>query len=320
MQAGRPRRQRPRLVAHRAAPAARRAAPRRAATLRAVAPPRHRALCRSSRGPDGTAGRGGPASRPGRPAIATLTIAAGLVAAAAAEARAAAPGDGATSEDAPSEDSSGAPPKAAESLSYQGSFWAVQLHGGTLLRRGRARDGAIGPTAGVSARLATVLSIADLQATLLGGGYEAAAPDGPPVDVRRWTVGLDARIHPLLLSHLWSNRLGYALGSVYASLGADLAVTHLDPGGAPPDREVDPGWHVGAGLGVPVTAPTRRWTLWLGLSWRLTFLDVSTGGRDLGSFDEHAVMLTLGWRNHDIFFASVPPPPELDTTDRKPPR
>ena len=55
----------------------------------------------------------------------------------------------------------------AEPLGYQGAYWGLQAHFGMVL----PDEASPGPTYGVSARLATLASLLDIQAMVLAGHY-----------------------------------------------------------------------------------------------------------------------------------------------------
>ena len=65
---------------------------------------------------------------------------------------------------------------------YQGAFWSTQVHVGIT----SAGDGAsVGPALGASFRLASILSLADLQLTVLGAKYMLARKNEAEVRVQR---------------------------------------------------------------------------------------------------------------------------------------
>lgn len=208
-------------------------------------------------------------------------------------------------------------------LLYQGAYWGVQVHSGLVLRLDAGEDDGPGLAFGASARLASILSIADFQLTLLGSSYTAATPGrggsgsvGPAgrVDVSRLSVGVEGHFHPLFMTVLKNDTFWYWLAGLYGSLGADLDVTGLEGDGV--DRsEVDFGWHIGGGSDFPLTDPNKGWGIWVGVSYRLKFLRVDSGISGFRNFDEHTFMLTFAYRNNDIFFFRAPRPPEFDVRD-----
>jgi hypothetical protein len=194
---------------------------------------------------------------------------------------------------------------------YQGAFWGPQLHLGLTTRLDAGAGEAPGPALGLSLRVATLAELLDLQLTALGSWYQARPPGAEPVDVKRLSVGVEIHLHPLFLRHLQGTWLDLWLAGLYLAAGGDADVTDLD-GAGQSRTEVDFGWHLGAGMDVPLTDPRRGPSVWIGLAYRLKFLFVSTGIPGLHDFSEHTLLLTVGYRDPDIFGARVPRPTELD--------
>jgi hypothetical protein len=199
----------------------------------------------------------------------------------------------------------------AEVHKYQGAFWAIQAHTGVAMRRDRRPGETLGPALGGSLRFATVLSVLDLQGSIFAARYSTRAADDSPVEVTRWSLGFEGHLHPLLLGTVYNNRLWYTLSAIYASFGVDLDLTRLGVRGAPDPRDRGIGWHLGAGVDVPITDPNRGAGFWLGMAYRAKFLRVDSRELALGSFDEHMITLTIAYRNNNIFVARIPPPTEL---------
>lgn len=200
---------------------------------------------------------------------------------------------------------------------YQGAFWAVQLHAGVVWRQDGGPGERPAPILGLSARIATLMSLLDVQLTWLTAAWEATADDHPPTHVRRHSVGLALHLHPFFMRHLGNDNLAFWLGGIYLSLGGDLDLTGLDGPGL--DRlEPGFGFHIGAGTDIPLGDVVDGWGIWLGLSYRLKFLGAHSDAPGLGDFDEHALLITLAYRNNDIGFARFPKPQELDDSEPAP--
>ena len=200
---------------------------------------------------------------------------------------------------------------------YQGAFWGLGVHTG-LVYRLNARSGDLpGPTVALSARIASILSLADFQLTAQGSTYTATSSLGEPVDVRRLSVGVQAHLHPLFLQHLENSNFWFWAAGIYVSLGMSIEVTEFasDPAAK---VEIDPGWTLGAGMDYPLTDVHAGWSLWLGVAYHVRFLGVSSGISGLGNFNEHNVLVTLGYRNNDVFLFRAPRPTELDYRNPKP--
>lgn len=202
-----------------------------------------------------------------------------------------------------------------EGYRYQGAYWALQAHSGLVTRAAPLPGETPGPLYGVSFRLASLLSLADVQASFLGSVYRTRAPDGRSVGVARWSLGIEAHAHPFMITILRNTTLWYWIAGLYGAAGVDLDLTRLTPRGAPGRTEADFGWHIGAGSDFPVTDPNEGWGLWVGVQYKLRFLDVHPRDLGLGSFDEHLLLVTVGYRDNDVFFARAPRPDELRYRD-----
>ena len=189
---------------------------------------------------------------------------------------------------------------------YQGAYWAIQGHLGTTTGLSSETGIEGGPSFGLSLRLASIVSIADVQLTVLGSTY-AATLDGSRQDVLRMSLGTEAHLHPFFLLTLNDSYVETWLAGIYLSLGVDLDLTGI--GNAP--VEPDFGWHVGAGTDIPLTSLANGSSLWLGLGLRLKFLEIQTPSGSDVSFDETTIVLTFGYRDHDINFMRLPRPTEL---------
>ena len=198
---------------------------------------------------------------------------------------------------------------------YQGAYWSLQGHVGLLARASPKSAEAPGPLIGASARFAAVLSLLDLQAHFFAGLYEATAGSGTPVSVGRYSLGLEARFHPFLITILSNSTFFYWLAGLYGSGGADLDITTLKPRGGPVRTDVNVGWTIGAGSDFPLTDPNEGWGVWIGAQYKRKFLGVRSEDLSLGAFDEHLFMLTLAYRNNDIHWFRVPRPAEIRHRD-----
>ena len=198
---------------------------------------------------------------------------------------------------------------------YQGTYWALQAHTGVVARFDPLPRETPGPLYGASIRLASFLSLLDVQAGFLGSAYSTSALDGATVGVSRWSVGVEGHFHPLMITILRNNTFWYWVAGIYLAGGIDLDITQLDPRGHTGRTEFDVGWHLGGGSDFPLTDPNEGWGLWLGVQYKLRLLQVASADLGLGAFHEHAFLLTIGYRNNDVFFFRGPRPDELDYRD-----
>jgi len=196
---------------------------------------------------------------------------------------------------------------------YQGAYWGLQAHVGFVHRLMAHADDLPGPAVGVSARLASYMSLADFQLTLQGSMYDATTSTGEQVGVKRLSVGAEVHLHPLFLNHLENSTFWYWAAGIYISVGADVDITWVE--GAGKGAALSPGFTVGGGMDYPLTDVHAGWSLWLGASYKIRITGASTGVPGLTNFNEHTVLITLGYRNNDIFGFRAPRPSELDYRD-----
>lgn len=195
---------------------------------------------------------------------------------------------------------------AADKTPYQGAFWALQGEASMTLRRAAGEGESPGLSGGLSLRLATVLSLADIQVSLLGGSQALAwGTGGHTLD--RGSLEVEARLHPLFLWTLRNTRLGFGVSGFYVSTGLGMEVTSWRDAGT----EVDVSWHVGTGLDVPLTDPQEGASLWLGMGYRMKFLAVDGPQGHPLDLDAHTIVITLGYRDNDIGFMRWPRPTEF---------
>lgn len=208
-----------------------------------------------------------------------------------------------------------APARAEEPTGrWQGTSWGFELRSGASFR---AQDEAItpAPLLGLGLRVCTLLTLIDAEVFVTTAGLSRTT-DAGRYDLRRTAIGLDLRLHPLFVRHLQGGFGDRVAAGLHLAIGAGLDL--LSTVGPGRDR-TDPGFAfaIGAGADVPLTEPDDRpWSVWLGLGWRLRFAGFPKGAAGLRDMDEHQLLVTLGLRFHDLTFASIPPPPELDDRDR----
>jgi hypothetical protein len=200
-----------------------------------------------------------------------------------------------------------------DSSAYQGSYWSVQGHLGLTTGFEDGHVESPGPSLGLSLRLASVLSLADFQVSALGSNYSTAW-QGTSIGVTRVSVGGEAHIHPFFLLTLQNSYLGNWLAGIYGSIGADLDLTVLDE----LPMEADFGWHVGLGMDFPLTDPNNGTSTWLGVAYRIKFLEVMGPAGEETDFGEHTIVFTIGYRDNDINFMRLPIPSEFNETSDKP--
>jgi hypothetical protein len=200
-----------------------------------------------------------------------------------------------------------------DSSAYQGSYWSVQGHLGVTTGFEDGHVESPGPSLGLSLRLASVLSLADFQLSALGSTYTAALGESP-MGVTRISVGVEAHLHPFFLLTLRNSLLWNWIAGIYGSIGADLDLTVIDK----LPVETDLGWHVGLGMDIPLTNPNEGTSAWLGVAYRIKFLEVRGPTGVETDFGEHTFLFTIGYRDNDINFMRLPIPTEFNESQSQP--
>ena len=201
------------------------------------------------------------------------------------------------------------PEQTKNTTHYQGAYWSLQGHAGYTMGLEPDQSLEAGPTLGLSLRLASIISLADIQLSALGSSYQATFNTGDE-DVLRLSLGLQAHLHPFFLLTLNDSYWETWLAGIYISLGADLDLTRIGEASIEPDF----GWHVGLGTDLPLTSLENESSFWLGLGLRLKFLDVRSPAGNEINFNETTIYLTVGYRDHDINFVRLPRPTEFYET------
>lgn len=210
---------------------------------------------------------------------------------------------------------------------WQGTSWGFELRTGAGFR---VADETLAPAPliGVGVRLCTLLTLIDAELFGQTEGFTrrsdafTSAAAGDVYDLRRTSLGLDLRLHPLFMRHL-QGRLGdRVMAGLHLALGAGVDLLSVRGGHASLGTDLDRtdasfAFGIGAGVDVPLTEPNDRpWSLWLDLGWRLRFSGFGDSAPGLRDQDEHVLLLQLGVRFHDLTGVRVPVPPELDDVDR----
>ncbi len=189
---------------------------------------------------------------------------------------------------------------------WLGAWAGLEVRGGVGLGGYDASRPSV-PLAGLSARLATLLSLVDLD---LGLGVRGAVSEGAAEGLVV-SPALEARLHPFFMRHL---RGAWATAALYASLG--VGVDLVTPRGAGSEVAAGLALRVGFGGDVPLSDPRDGSpSVWLGLGYRLRVSGVPGAAAGLRDQDGHELWAALSWRWHGLDFARVPRPPELDDRD-----
>ncbi len=197
---------------------------------------------------------------------------------------------------------------------WQGTSWGFELRSGLSFR---ARDEAItpAPILGVGFRVCTLLQLVDAELFMQTMAFDREVAAGDHA-LRRTSIGVDLRLHPLFIRHLQGGFGDRLAASLHLAIGAGVDV--LSTVGPGRDR-TDVAFAIALGLGseVPLTEPSARpWSVWLGLGWRVRFVGFPDGAPGLRDMDEHQLLVNLSVRFHDLTGVRWAVPPELDDADR----
>lgn len=171
------------------------------------------------------------------------------------------------------------PPVRLEPPRYSGAFRGLVLGGGPAFL-----DGAHGVAASLSARLSTVLHLADLEL----GYHLLHVPEG---DATAHRLALSAQLHPLFPFLLLDGGLNAVLASLYVRLGIGPSLTRAADG----DYGVGATWDWGVGVDAPIAGLEAGASFWLGA------LYLRSAALDEGPLADETVQqvhLRVGYRLH----------------------
>jgi hypothetical protein len=210
--------------------------------------------------------------------------------------------------------SAAAPDEAETHGHWQGASWGFELRSGASLRM---QDESLtpAPIIGLGFRVCTLLTLIDSELFVQTMGFTRTTGAGE-YDMRRLSVGIDMRLHPLFIRPLQGGFGDRLAAGIHLVIGAGIDSLAIRG----PDLErTDASFAFGIGLGaeVPLNEPNRNsWSIWLGLGWRLRFVGFPKSAPGLRDMDEHQLLVSLSLRFHDLTGIRLPPPPELDDVDR----
>jgi len=201
---------------------------------------------------------------------------------------------------------------------WQGSSWGFELRGGAAFRTADA-DVAPVPVVGLGVRVCTLLTLLDAELFATTAGFVRNV-DGGRYDLRRTSIGVDLRLHPLFVRSVQGRFVDRVAAGLHLAIGAGADVLSIAGGeaGERLDRtDVAFAFAIGLGVDVPLTEPNDHpWSLWMGFGWRMRFVGFAGSAPGLRNMDEHQALLTFGVRFHDLSGIPLPVPPELDDVDR----
>ena len=202
-----------------------------------------------------------------------------------------------------------APPSEPE-LRYNGAFVGVGVFGGASILQDEGWDSPVGGVTGVYGRLASVLSLVDVQIEYAWSRNGANVRGRELTDLRfeRHGLGMSVNLHPMFLSVLGGDWASYALSAAYAQIGLSTEFTSFRSDSEPQRDQDDTAFslHFGAGIDVPLGDASGASAFWLGLSWRWKFVYLdpprfSTGDQP-NETNTHSVVLAFSYRYQSLHF------------------
>lgn len=202
-----------------------------------------------------------------------------------------------------------APEVALPPLQYNGAFVGAGLLGGVSILQDRRWDEPVGWTVGAYGRIASVLSLVDVQLEYHAAGHDIVSGPGAPADLtlERHTVVTSFNLHPLFLSVLGNNWWSFALSGIYAQAGLSVEFSKYRTD-AVDWRRSDTAFslHIGAGVDVPLGDANGQGAFWMGAMWRWKFVymdpKLELAGESPDELNTHALMVTVSYRYNDLSF------------------
>ncbi len=207
---------------------------------------------------------------------------------------------------------------AEEPVRYVGAFLGVGVTGGVEIFQDRRWAQPVGWTFGVHGRVATVLSLIDVQLEYDHGRLSLAVDgqpsDSPELQLRRHSFATSVNLHPLFLKILANDWWAFTLSAAYLQLGASAEFSsYHSTDGSSQRAETSLGLHWGAGIDFPLGDVEGAHALWLGVMWRWKFLfmEPNLGTSGPNELNSHLLVLSLGYRYNNVNFARLGRPDEL---------
>ncbi|MBT9554807.1 MAG: hypothetical protein IV100_02210 [Myxococcales bacterium] len=202
-----------------------------------------------------------------------------------------------------------APPDEPE-IRYNGAFVGVGVFGGASILQDQRWESPVGGVVGVYGRLASVLSLIDVQLEYAWSRNDAKASGNVPADLRfdRHGLAMSVNLHPMFLSVLGNDWASFALAAAYAQIGLSTEFTSFGSDVEPQRDQDDVAFslHVGAGIDVPLGDASGASAFWLGLSWRWKFVYLDpprlSGVDQPNETNTHSVVLAFSYRYQSLNF------------------
>ncbi len=175
--------------------------------------------------------------------------------------------------------------------------------------------GRLGYTLGVYGRLATTLSVVDLQLGYQFADHRVLLEDpgnGETARIHHHALSVSMNLHPVFLRILGNNRWWYFIAGLYIQSGMSVEFVGIRRASGDASLDTAFGLHIGAGFDVPLDDPDDGGGFWIGLNWRWSFVFMKAALEARDSIDTHAVLLAVSYRSNNLSFTRAPRPPELE--------
>jgi hypothetical protein len=201
-------------------------------------------------------------------------------------------------------------PPADPEIRYNGAFVGVGVFGGASILQDQRWENPVGGVVGVYGRIASVLSLVDVQLEYAWSRNDAKVSGNEPADLRfdRHGLAMSVNLHPMFLSVLSSDWASFALAAAYAQIGLSTEFTSFRSDVEPQRDQDDVSFslHFGAGIDVPLGDASGASAFWLGLSWRWKFVYLDPprllGGDQPDETNTHSVVVAFSYRYQSLNF------------------
>lgn len=192
---------------------------------------------------------------------------------------------------------------------WTGSFVGGGLIGGLTLQDATFfREPVSSGLYGAFLQMASTQLVLDGEISYTRAATEAEV-EGDPVRIERQTVAFAGLVHPFFLGNIRGGWFAFVVPGIYGTAGVSWNWATLR--GAAHDADVsENGWHIGAGLDLPIDSPNDGGALWAGLQVRYARI---TDNREVvwlrdGLFSEQQLLFKLSYRyNGNLFIGKSGP-------------
>jgi hypothetical protein len=192
--------------------------------------------------------------------------------------------------------------------------WTGAFYGGGLIGGWLQQDAAFlgspssAPVYGAFLQASTVQLVLDFELSYLRFATEGSV-NGATGTLDRSSWSLSALAHPFFLANIRGGVTSFLVPGFYALGGVSIDNTVYRVGAFERDTS-EPGWHIGAGIDLPLDSPQDGGAFWAGLQFRHHRV---TDDRNVvwlrdGLLTEDVVLLKIAYRRNGNVFSGMPGP------------